>query len=64
MIRHFFANCRQLEMFLFDERIFGCFSKLLVMGCLVPRVTAENDPIGRSHLHYGPNFRIALSYIQ
>ena len=38
MIRHFLTNCRQLEMFLLDERIFGCFGKLSVMGCLVPQV--------------------------
>jgi hypothetical protein len=38
MIRHFLADCRQLEMFLLDERVFACFGKLSVMGCLVPQV--------------------------
>src|SRR6516165_1322793 len=38
VIRHFLTNCRQLAMFLLDERIFGRFGKLSVMGCLVPQV--------------------------
>ena len=38
VIRHFLADCRQLEMFLLDERIFGRFGKLSVMGCLIPQV--------------------------
>jgi len=42
MIRHFLTNCRQLEMFLLDERIFGGFGKLSVMGCLVPAGSHPN----------------------